>query len=177
MPYAEVEIDSSATYFSNPLKLLGDYATETNFKKHASSYDVLHFATHADFDNEEPFSSSLLLSADQHNDGNLTIGEIYQLELKPSLVVLSACETGLGKYSAGDEIIGFYRAFMYAGAKSIVATLWPISDQATSFLINEFYQALEKNHLGEALRLAQLKTKERYPSPLNWGGFILVGRN
>jgi len=177
LPYSEIEIDNAATFFPDSLKLSHKEASETNLKNKASSYDVLHFATHATFDNDEPFNSSLLLASDESNDGKLTVEEIYQLQLKPSLVVLSACETGLGKYSAGDEIIGFYRAFMYAGAKSIIATLWPVSDEATSFLINEFYQALKKNSLGESLRMAQLKTKEKYPNPANWGGFVLVGRN
>nr|MBC8285165.1 CHAT domain-containing protein [Nitrospinota bacterium] len=177
LPYSEVEIDNAATFFPDSLKLSRNSASETNLKNKASSYDVLHFATHATFDNDEPFNSSLLLASDGSNDGKLTVEEIYQLQLKPSLVVLSACDTGLGKYSAGDEIIGFYRAFMYAGAKSIIATLWPVSDEATSFLINKFYQSLKKNSLGESLRIAQLKTKEKYPNPANWGGFVLVGRN
>ncbi|PIR00336.1 MAG: hypothetical protein COV66_07585 [Nitrospinae bacterium CG11_big_fil_rev_8_21_14_0_20_45_15] len=177
LPYSEIEIDNASSFFPDSLKLSHNEASETNLKNKASYYEVLHFATHATFDNDEPFNSSLLLASDGSNDGKLTVEEIYQLRLKPSLVVLSACETGLGKYSAGDEIIGFYRAFMYAGAKSIIATLWPISDEATSFLINEFYQALKKNPLGESLRMAQLKTKEKYPNPANWGGFVLVGRN
>lgn len=177
LPFSKIEIDNAATFFPDALKLSHKDASETNLKNKASSYDVLHFATHATFDNDEPFNSSLLLSRDGRNDGKLTLEEIYQLKLKPSLVVLSACETALGKYSAGDEIIGFYRAFMYAGAKSIIATLWPVSDEATSFLINEFYQSLKKNSLGESLRMAQLKTKEKYPNPANWGGFVLVGRN
>ena len=177
LPYSEVEIDNAALFFPDALKLSHDEASETNVKDKASSYDVLHFATHATFDNDDPFNSSLLLASDGINDGKLTVEEIYQLKLKPSLVVLSACETGLGKYSAGDEIIGFYRAFMYAGAKSIIATLWPIADEASSFLINEFYQSLKKNSLGESLRMAQLKTKEQYPNPVNWAGFDLVGRN
>ena len=177
LPYSEVEIDNVATFFSESMKLSRSEASETNLKNKASSYDVLHFATHATFDNDKPFNSSLLLASDGSNDGRLTVEEIYQLQLKPSLVVLSACDTGLGKYSAGDEVIGFYRAFMYAGAKSIIATLWPVSDEATSFLINEFYQSLKKNSLGESLKMAQLKTKEKYPNPANWGGFVLVGRN
>ena len=177
LPYSEVEIDNAALFFPDALKLLHDEASETNVKEKASSYEVLHFATHATFDNDDPFNSSLLLASDGINDGKLTVEEIYQLKLKPSLVVLSACETGLGKYSAGDEIIGFYRAFMYAGAQSIIATLWPIADEASSFLINEFYQSFKKNSLGESLRMAQLKTKEQYPNPVNWAGFVLVGRN
>ncbi len=177
LPYSEVEIDNAALFFPNALKLSRDEASETNVKNKASSYEVLHFATHATFDNREPFNSSLLLASDGINDGKLTIEEIYQLQLKPSLIILSACETGLGKYSAGDEIIGLYRAFMYAGAKSIIATLWPIADEASSFLVNEFYKALKKNSLSESLQMAQLKTKEQYPNPINWAGFILVGRN
>ncbi len=177
LPYSDVEIDNAALFFPDALKLSRGDASETNLKDKASSYEILHFATHATFDNDEPFNSSLLLASDGVNDGKLTVEEIYQLQLKPSLVVLSACETGLGKYSAGDEIIGFYRAFMYAGAKSIIATLWPIADEASSFLINEFYQSLKKNSLGESLQMAQLKTKEQYPNPINWAGFVLVGRN
>jgi len=91
-------------------------------------------------------------------------------------VTLSACETGLGKVANGDDVIGLTRGFLYAGARSIVASLWEVDDAATEHLMVSFYRNLEGHGKREALRLAQLETRQRYPDPRYWAAFQVVGR-
>ena len=97
------------------------------------------------------------------------------MRLNSELVTLSACETGLGTISSGDDIVGLTRGFMYAGAGSIVASLWPVSDEETAFLMTKFYQDLLTMTRADALHAAQLKTKKRYRHPFYWAAFQLIG--
>jgi CHAT domain-containing protein len=91
------------------------------------------------------------------------------------MVVLSACETGLGKLSNGDEMIGLTRAFIYAGTPSVVTTLWKVSDRASYELMREFYQHLKTAKKSDALRQAQLKTMKQFPEPFYWAAYGLTG--
>ncbi|MCL5995326.1 MAG: CHAT domain-containing protein, partial [Chloroflexi bacterium] len=103
--------------------------------------------------------------------------EVYGLDLhNTDLVVLSACETQLGRQSQGDDIIALNRAFMYAGTPTVVASLWSVNDEATSQLMRSFYQHL-KEGMGkaEALRAAQAELRTRYPHPFYWAAFVLTG--
>jgi CHAT domain-containing protein len=115
-----------------------------------------------------PFAASgsaLLLAGEGKEDGRLKVGEIFSLNLKADAVVLSACETALGKISNGDEIIGLTRAFIYAGTPSVIATLWKVNDRASYELMREFYSNLRSMKKSEALRQAQLKTMQEFPHP------------
>ena len=120
-------------------------------------------------------SSTLLLAPEGSGDGKLKVGEIFSLDLKTNMVVLSACETGLGKLSGGDEIVGITRAFIYAGTPSIVTTLWKVNDRASYELMREFYQHLKTGKKSEALRQAQLKTMKEFPEPFYWAAYQLTG--
>lgn len=151
-------------------------ASETNFKKTASVFSRLHFATHGKFQADDPLSSGLYLTKDAENDGVLTVGELYSMNLDADLVTLSACETGLGKVANGDDVVGLTRGFLYAGSRSIVASLWSVDDQATATLMKSFYENLSSQTKREALRLAQLKTREAFPHPFYWAAFQLTGR-
>jgi len=91
------------------------------------------------------------------------------------LVVLSACETGLGKVSSGDEIVGLTRAFIYAGTPSVITTQWKVNDRASYELMREFYLNLKTMKKSEALRQAQLKTMKEFPEPFFWAAFGLTG--
>jgi len=91
-------------------------------------------------------------------------------------VTLSACETGLGKVANGDDVIGLTRGFLYAGARSIVASLWEVDDAATAHLMETFYRNLGNNDKREALRLAQIETRQQYPDPWYWAAFNVLGR-
>jgi CHAT domain-containing protein/Tfp pilus assembly protein PilF len=148
-----------------------------------SKYRIIHFATHGVLDLEHPELSGIVLSMvdekSQPQDGYLRLHDIYNLNLPAELVVLSACQTGVGKQIKGEGLIALTRGFMYAGARSVVASLWKVDDQATSELMAEFYKQMFMNKLkpAAALRMAQinLSKKKRWQSPYYWAGFFLQG--
>ncbi len=148
-----------------------------------AQYRVVHFATHALVDNIHPELSGLVLSlVDQQGepvDGFLGLQDIYNMELSADLVVLSACQTALGRQISGEGMIGLTRGFMYAGASGVIATLWNVNDFATAKLMARFYKAMERDRMtpAQALRQAQLSLwKEPASSaPYYWAGFILQG--
>ncbi len=144
-------------------------------------YSYLHFATHGIVDETSPELSRIFLqSSSDSEDGNFFTGEIYNLELNANLVTLSACQTGLGKISKGEGVIGLSRALVYAGAKSIIVSFWSVADESTAQLMTEFYrQMLEhpESNYSQNLRnakLALMKT-DKYKSPYYWAPFVLIG--
>jgi len=146
-------------------------------------YRVVHFATHGVFDASNPALSGLVLSLvderGEPQDGFLRLNDIYNLKLDADLVVLSACQTALGKEIRGEGLVGLARAFMYAGAPRIVASLWQVSDYATAELMKKFYRGVltEGRRPPAALRAAQLEMSKdpRWRSPYYWAGFVLQG--
>jgi CHAT domain-containing protein/Tfp pilus assembly protein PilF len=147
------------------------------------SYRIVHFATHGLLDDEHPDLSGLVLSlvdeSGRPKDGFLRLNEIYNLRLNAELVVLSACQTGLGKEVRGEGLIGLTRGFMYAGARSVAASLWKVDDIATRELMKRFYSKMFESGLrpAAALRAAQLemfKTRQ-WRAPYYWAGFVLQG--
>jgi len=150
-----------------------------------SHYRVIHFATHGVTDPVEPGLSGIILSlVDRHGntqDGFLRLHEIYGLRLAADLVVLSACQTGLGKNVKGEGLVGLTRGFIYAGSKSVIATLWKVDDEATTELMTHFYQALLNEHLppGTALQNAKIALwkQKRWQSPYFWAAFQLHGEH
>jgi CHAT domain-containing protein/Tfp pilus assembly protein PilF len=148
-----------------------------------SQYRIVHFATHGLLNSERPELSGLVFSLiDQKGkpqDGFLRLHEIYNLQLNADLIVLSACETGLGKEIKGEGLIGLTRGFMYSGASRVVASLWNVDDFATAELMKLFYQRMLKDGMpaGAALRAAQLEMfrQKRWASPYYWAGFVLHG--
>ena len=105
------------------------------------------------------------------------LGELYDLNLNADLVTLSACETALGKVANGDDVVGFTRGFLYAGASSIVSSLWKVDDAATNQLMQNFYTNQKRKDKRSALRAAQLKTKKCYSHPYYWAAFPLTGKS
>lgn len=162
---------------------LGLDASETNAAtRDLSRYRVLHFATHGLLDTERPQFTGLVLSlvGDGGSDGYLRTGEVFNLRLGSPLVMLSACETGLGRERRGEGVIGLTRAFMYAGAPSVGVTLWSVGDRATADLMADFYRRLfapENPPASAALRQARLRFIEerKYSAPFHWAAFVLVG--
>lgn len=155
--------------------LLRQDATKAAFKEFGAQFKYLHFATHGQFNADEPLASALMLARNDKDDGRLTVSDLYSLNLDADLVTMSACETGLGKIANGDDIIGLTRGFLYAGARSVVASLWKVDDKATSMLMTSFYQNLGKTDQREALRQAQLETKAAFPHPYYWAAFQITG--
>ncbi len=141
---------------------------------------MLHFASHALLNEKNPELSGIVLSLynqqGRPQDGLLRSHEIYNLKLGADLVVLSACQTALGKEVRGEGLIGMLRGFMYAGAPRLVVSLWKVDDLATAELMSHFYCGMLRENLrpAAALRAAQAKMAQRR-DPYYWAGFILQG--
>ncbi len=146
-------------------------------------YRLLHFATHGLLNSQRPELSGIVLSLIDESgrdvDGFLRLQDIYNLKLSADLVVLSACNTALGKDVKGEGLIGLTRGFMYAGSPRIVASLWKVNDAATAELMTIFYRKLLAENLrpAAALRAAQMEMmkQSRYKSPYFWAPFIIQG--
>jgi CHAT domain-containing protein len=175
LPHAEQEAVWVGAALPRATVVTRTEATESRAKDLVSTAGIVHFATHGVLDVERPLESALLLAPDSQNDGRLTAREIFGLRLPGTLVVLSACRTGMSQLAAGDELIGLTRAFMYAGARTIVGTLWDISDESTAHLMREFYARLGTESKAQALRSAQLAVRARYPHPFYWAPFLIIG--
>jgi CHAT domain-containing protein len=148
-----------------------------------ANYRIIHFATHGLLNSEHPEFSGIVLSLfderGRDQEGFLGLNEIYNLNLPADLVVLSACQTALGKDVRGEGLIGLTRGFMYAGAERVIATLWKVDDSATAELMQEFYRAMFGKGMKPlaALRAAQIHMwqQRRWHSPYYWAAFSLQG--
>ena len=148
-----------------------------------SNFKIIHFATHGLLNSKNPELSGLVLSLvnekGERQNGFLRLSDIYNLRLNSDLVVLSACQTALGKDIKGEGLIGLTRGFMYAGSPRVVSSLWKVDDAATAVLMKHFYQNMlqKKQRPAQALRAAQIEMSkdERYRSPYYWAAFALQG--
>lgn len=148
-----------------------------------AQYRIIHFATHGLLDSRHPELSGLVMSLvdkrGRSQNGFLELQDIYNLRLPVELVVLSACETALGKEVSGEGLIGLTRGFMYAGASRVVASLWSVSDVATAKLMTQFYKEIERDKASPAaaLRSAQISLwqQDRWQAPYYWGAFQIQG--
>ena len=163
--------------------LLGAAATRQALLSALPNYDVVHFATYGVLNRRNPLFSYLELAASGDEDGRLEVHDIYGLPLHARLVVLSACQTGIGSglrsdVPAGDEWVGLSRAFLFAGADRVVATLWPVADRASAELMTWFHAGLVAGQ-GEAAALAAAQRRAindaRLADPFYWSGFVLAG--
>jgi CHAT domain-containing protein/tetratricopeptide (TPR) repeat protein len=174
-------------YQADSLLLTGMGATESAFKSQASGYGILHLSTHGYFNARNPLFSGLELEPDEANDGRLEVHEILGLSLDADLVTLSACETGMGsgyfnEIPSGDEFVSLTRAFLLAGSRSVLATLWEVDDHSTVLLMEGFYRRLDPSGDAndQANALAQIQREFRksnsYKHPFYWAAFVLVGQ-
>jgi CHAT domain-containing protein len=175
LKFAQNEAIEVAKSAAKSRLLLRRQATETAFRKYGKDFNYIHFATHGKFDPDDSLKSAILLSGDSENNGILTTDKLYSMRIDADLVTLSACETGLGKISNGDDVVGLTRGFLYAGSTAVVATLWKVDDQATSDLMSRFYDNLSRYDKREALIQAQLQIKSRYAHPFYWAAFQIIG--
>ena len=156
---------------------------ETALSRELGDYRIVHFATHGLLHSEHPELSGIVLSLVNEQgrpvDGFLRLNEIYNLNLSADLVVLSACQTALGKDVKGEGLIGLTRGFMYAGSPRVVASLWKVDDVATAEMMKIFYEKMLRGRLAPsaALRAAKLEMsrQKRWSSPYYWAAFELQG--
>ncbi|MDJ0707187.1 MAG: CHAT domain-containing protein [Leptolyngbyaceae cyanobacterium MO_188.B28] len=183
LPGAEQEVLEIADFFDSQ-PLLNAAATEQRIKQQIETARVIHFATHGLLEYGKPkdsgmrdFPGAIALAPGNGEDGLLTADEIQQLSLNAELVVLSACDTGLGQIT-GDGVIGLSRSLITAGAPSVIVSLWSVPDAPTADLMIEFYRqwrsGLDK---AQALRQAMLATMETHPEPRDWAAFTLIGES
>jgi CHAT domain-containing protein/Tfp pilus assembly protein PilF len=186
LPWTRVEADDilAVTPGGQGRKLLDFAANHAAATDPAlGQYRIVHFATHGLLDDKNPELSGLVLSLvdkrGQPRDGFLGLREIYNLNLPVDLVVMSGCQTGLGKEMQGEGLIGLTRGFMYAGASRVVASLWSVSDVATAELMAHFYKSIEQEGMppAAALRSAQIKMWKQkiWRSPYFWAAFQIQG--
>jgi CHAT domain-containing protein/Tfp pilus assembly protein PilF len=182
---AEAEAILSVAPKASSLRALDFNASRaTATSAEMSQYRIVHFATHGLLNRTHPELSGVVLSLvdrqGKPQDGFLQLHDVYNLDLPAELVVLSACQTGLGKAVWGEGLVGLTRGFMYAGARRVVASLWGVQDLATAELMKRFYRAMlgeKQMRPAEALRAAQVEMwkQKRWRSPYYWGGFALYG--
>jgi CHAT domain-containing protein/Tfp pilus assembly protein PilF len=182
LPGSEREVRAIADLYPGSAVALytGRNATERNVKQNPwiQTARRIHFATHGFIDEARPQLSGLILTPepDAGENGRLQVYEIFNLRLNADLVVLSACETALGEQVTGEGMVGLTRAFLYSGARSLLVSLWPVSDVSTPELMTSFYR-----HLGNsptkamALRRAKLERIDSGDEPFRWAPFILAG--
>lgn len=182
LPGAEKEAEEIAALFppERHTLLLGANADLATIKKQATQHGILHLATHGIAYAEDPYASFLALAASQEDNGDnglLTARDAIGLPLPADLVVLSACQTGLGHIS-GDGMIGLSRAFLVAGARAVLVSQWSVSDSATAALMTLFYRSyITLDNKAHALQLAmqRVRAMPEYKDPRYWASFVVVG--
>lgn len=168
---AAEEAQTLAQYFPDAELLIGDEATFERVRKALPGKHILHLAAHGLFRPNAPLLSGVRLA-----DHWMAVQDIYNLELDASLVTLSACETGLGQVAGGDDLVGLTRGFLYAGAASLVVSLWMVDDDSVTRLMTSFYQALQRGvQKAQALRQAYQVIEKEYKHPYYWAPLALVG--
>ena len=156
---------------------------DTVLKADLGQFRILHFATHSFLDHERPELSSIVLSmvdrAGRQQNGFLRLYDIYNLRLSADLVVLSACETGLGKEIKGEGLIGLTRGFFYSGAARVLASLWQIDDRSSAAFMRAFYEAMIIRHEKPAAALRSAKIAmwraKGWDAPYYWAAFTMQG--
>ena len=176
LKYSRSEIESIDNTISESKMFILKEATESNFKQQAPLSNVIHISTHSFLLKDQP----LILFSPKENDeddGFLELGEIVQLNLNSDLVVLSSCRSGLGRIDAAEGIIGMQKAFIDAGSRSVLVSLWDVNDKYTSYFMKSFYENLaDGNSKSEALRQAKLDFINNYSAnPYYWSAFVLSG--
>ena len=175
LPFAEREAGTLRWNYPDVTLLTRERATESWVREHISEFGIIHLASHGEFDPVNPLFSAIRLAPDQKSDGKLQADEIFGLKINADLVVLSACQTGLGDVRSGDDVVGMNRAFIFAGTHSLMSSLWRVSDVSTAILMKQFYREYARGDKAASLRKAMLHVKNRYPHPGYWGAFVLTG--
>lgn len=182
LPFAEAEVKAiGQAGGARATVLVGAQASEAKVKAEAKGHDILHFATHASLMRGRPGLSCLVLSREEEThkeDGLLRASEVVDLDLQAKLVVLSACQSGLGGYVEGEGLVGLSRAFFAAGADAVLATQWQINDASTAEFMKQFYAALFAGKApAKALQEVQWSWRKRagLEEAGKWAPFMLVG--
>ena len=181
LPGAKIEVEKISKVFDGKT-FIDEFASESNFKKNAENYDILHLAMHTILDDDNPMYSKLVFTQteDSLNDGLLNTYEIYNMNLKARMVVLSACNSGDGKFLKGEGVMSLARGFFYSGCPSLIMTLWTVEDLSGSILMSSFYKFLSQNFPKDVAlqqaKLEYLNSADALKShPYFWSGYVAIG--
>lgn len=171
-PFIRQEAQAVAEIVPQPELLLGCDATERALRDKGRSSRLIHIASHGYFRKDSPMFSAIRLG-----DSYLTLYDLYHMDLPAELLTLSGCVTGLNVIAEGDELLGLARGLLYAGARSLLLSLWDVNDEITAEFMKSFYRRLPSQRTkAEALQLAMSELRTRYPHPYHWAPFKLVGK-
>jgi len=180
LPFADDEVRTIATFLGGQT-WLNSAATRRNFLEHAETYGILHLATHGIIDPDNPLRSKLLFSRSvSGEDPAVYAHEIYGMQLRAGLAVLSSCSSGAGTWKNGEGVMSLARAFSFAGCPNVVMSLWNVADRSTAEIMTHFYKNLQQGMTKDkALQLAKLQylqeTSAEYAKPIFWGSFVVIG--
>ncbi len=170
-PFIDAEVNAVAAALPRARVFKGRRATVARLQHEAPRSGIIHIATHAAFRVDNP-----MFSAIQLGDAPLSLFDLYDLRISAELVTLSGCGTGLNALIGGDELLGLVRGWLYAGAQSVLVSLWDVNDRSTASLMGRFYKRLRQTpDRAAALRDAMLATREEDPHPYHWAPFVLIG--
>jgi CHAT domain-containing protein len=171
-PFVSEEIEAVSRIYPNARILRDDQATREEFVRQAASGSFLHIAAHARFRQDNPMFSSFKLG-----DGWVTALDLFSMRCETNLVTLSGCESGMNDITEGDDLIGLMRGFLYAGARSLLLSLWTVNDRSTAALMTAFYREWQAGvRKSQALQVAMATVRQQYPNPFYWAPFMLVGK-
>ncbi len=171
-PHVLEEARSVAATLPNSHLYIGEEATERRLRLHGPKSRFVHIAAHGLFRQDNPMFSSMRLG-----DSQISLLDLYSLNLTSELVTLSGCSTGLNAVVGGDEMLGLVRGLLYAGTRAVLVTLWDVDDRSTADFMKSFYEHLSSNpSKGLALQRAMQEMREIYPHPYYWAPFVLIGK-
>jgi CHAT domain-containing protein len=166
------EVQSVAKILSEAELIVGAEADESALRERGAHSRLIHIATHGSFRKDNPMFSGIRLGS-----GYVNLYDLYQLKLEAELVTLSGCATGLNVVAAGDELLGLIRGLLFAGAQSLLLTLWDVNDRSTAEFMTCFYRRLKDGeNKAAAIQGAMQELRERYPHPYHWAPFTLIGK-
>jgi CHAT domain-containing protein/tetratricopeptide (TPR) repeat protein len=171
-PLVAEEIAKLGQLFPSARVLLNETATREAFAEQSATASFLHIATHAVFRQDNPMFSSFKLV-----DGWVTAFDLFSMACQTDLVTLSSCQSGMSEVTGADDLLGLMRGFLYAGARSLLVSLWNVNDESTTALMGRFYLEWQKGaSKSRAFRSAMLELRDEYPNPFYWAPFLLVGK-
>ena len=180
LPHVDQEAELLAgAFYPNGRVLKGNGAHLGMVRESTTPYDVIHMACHGYFDHEQPFLSGIDIPVEESADRRTYLLDFYGLSFDCNLVTLSACNTGVSRFTSADELMGMSRGLFYAGAAAVMLSLWQVSDESTCYFMENFYWHYVKNRRTKtrALQLAMqaVKAKESYAHPYYWAPFVIMG--
>jgi CHAT domain-containing protein len=171
-PHIGTEAESVAALLPESELYLGRSATSGVLRARGTDIGLLHIATHGVYRQDNPMFSAIRLG-----DGYLNLYDLYQLRLRARLVTLSGCATGMNVVAAGDELLGLQRGLFYAGATSLLLSLWDVHDRSSAELMQEFYKGyIQTDDMAGSLQTAMRSLRQENPHPFFWAPFVLVGK-